>query len=167
VLLKIGLRLGRQSTTHIVVVLKYKTRPRFGRNDPGDSRLQRTNNLLSLLFKTSLAGRFGRRTFPVAWFRKCRVELDQNPLSSSRHDDGELVADPIWKWPSSPDRYLDTPLRLELSANPNVRLVDAASAPALAATLLACPSNPPGERGWSGQSSSVSPGAIAQCARRW
>jgi hypothetical protein len=50
--------------------------------------------------------------------------------------DGELVADPVWRWPSSPDRYLDTALRLEFSANPNVRLVDAASAPALAATLL-------------------------------
>ena len=49
---------------------------------------------------------------------------------------GELMEDPVWRWSSAPDRYLDTALRLELASNPEVRLVDAGSAPALAATLL-------------------------------
>jgi hypothetical protein len=50
--------------------------------------------------------------------------------------DGELVEDPVWRWSSAPDRYLDTALRLELTSRPDVRLVDAADAPALAVTLL-------------------------------
>ncbi len=50
---------------------------------------------------------------------------------------GELSEDPVWVWSSAPDRYLDTALRLELAASPVWRLVDAASAPVLAATLLA------------------------------
>jgi uncharacterized lipoprotein YmbA len=51
--------------------------------------------------------------------------------------DGELVEDPVWRWSSSPDRYLDTALRLELTSRADIQLVDAASAPALAVTLLA------------------------------
>jgi hypothetical protein len=50
--------------------------------------------------------------------------------------DGELVEDSVWRWSSAPDRYLDTALRLELTSRPDVRLVDAADAPALAVTLL-------------------------------
>ena len=50
--------------------------------------------------------------------------------------DGELTEDPVWHWSSAPDRYLDTALRLELGASPNVRLVDVASAPVMVATLL-------------------------------
>ena len=50
--------------------------------------------------------------------------------------DGELTEDPVWHWSSAPDRYLDTALRLELAASPNVRLVDVASAPVMVATLL-------------------------------
>jgi hypothetical protein len=69
------------------------------------------------LLETQARGHIGRRV------------LYQQP-------DGELVEDPVWRWPTAPDRYLDTALRLELASNPNVRLVDAASAPALAATLL-------------------------------
>ena len=49
---------------------------------------------------------------------------------------GELTEDHVWRWSSPPDRYLDTALRLELASNPEVRLVDAGIAPALAATLL-------------------------------
>jgi hypothetical protein len=51
--------------------------------------------------------------------------------------DGELTEDAVWRWSSAPDRYLDTALRLELTSSPEVRLVDAADAPALAVTLLA------------------------------
>ena len=50
--------------------------------------------------------------------------------------DGELTEDAVWHWSSAPDRYLDTALRLELAASPNVRLVDVASAPVMVATLL-------------------------------
>jgi len=50
---------------------------------------------------------------------------------------GELTEDSTWRWSSSPDRYLDTALRLELSSSPALRLVDAPSAPALAANLVA------------------------------
>ena len=49
---------------------------------------------------------------------------------------GELTEDPVWRWSSAPDRYLDTALRLELAANPEVRLVDSGAAVTLAATLL-------------------------------
>ena len=49
---------------------------------------------------------------------------------------GELTEDPTWRWSSAPDRYLDTALRLELASSPGLRLVDAASAPALATPLL-------------------------------
>jgi hypothetical protein len=49
---------------------------------------------------------------------------------------GELTEDPVWRWSSAPDRYLDTAIRLELASHPRLRLVDAASAPVLAATLL-------------------------------
>jgi len=51
--------------------------------------------------------------------------------------DGELVEDPVWRWSSTPDRYLETALRLELTSRGDVQLVDAASAPTLAVTLLA------------------------------
>jgi hypothetical protein len=54
-----------------------------------------------------------------------------------RQPDGELTEDAVWQWTSAPDRYLDTVLRLELTSNPTFRLVDTASAPALATTLLA------------------------------
>jgi len=53
-----------------------------------------------------------------------------------RQTNGELAEDPIWHWSSSPDRYLDTALRLEVASNSSVRLVDASNAPMLAATLL-------------------------------
>jgi hypothetical protein len=50
--------------------------------------------------------------------------------------DGELVEDTVWRWSCPPERYLDTALRLEVAASPNMRLVDSGQAPALAATLL-------------------------------
>jgi hypothetical protein len=53
-----------------------------------------------------------------------------------RQAKGELTEDPIWRWTSAPDRYLDTALRLEGASSPDVLLVDSGSAPAVAATLL-------------------------------
>jgi hypothetical protein len=49
---------------------------------------------------------------------------------------GELAEDPVWRWSSAPDQYLDTALRLEIASSPDVRLVDTGRATALAATLL-------------------------------
>ena len=49
---------------------------------------------------------------------------------------GELIEDPVWRWSSARDRYLDTALRLEFAANKDVRLVDSAEAPVLAVTLF-------------------------------
>ena len=54
-----------------------------------------------------------------------------------RQPDGELVEDPVWRWSTSPDRYLDTALRLEVASNPALRLVDAGDVPTLAANVLA------------------------------
>jgi hypothetical protein len=53
-----------------------------------------------------------------------------------QQSNGELTEDGVWLWSSSPDRYLDTALRLEAASNSNVRLVDTGRAPTLAATLL-------------------------------
>jgi ABC-type transport auxiliary lipoprotein component len=53
-----------------------------------------------------------------------------------QQSNGELVEDTVWRWASTPDRYLDAALRAELASNSEVRLVDAGSAPALAATLV-------------------------------
>jgi hypothetical protein len=69
------------------------------------------------LLDTQARGHIGRRV------------LHQQPS-------GELTEDPVWRWSSAPDRYLDTAIRLELASHPVLRLVDAATAPALAATLL-------------------------------
>jgi hypothetical protein len=69
------------------------------------------------LLDTQARGHIGRRL------------LHQQP-------DGELIEDPVWRWSSAPDRYLDTALRLELTSSSVLRLVDVASAPAVAATLL-------------------------------
>ena len=69
------------------------------------------------LLDTQARGHIGRRL------------LHQQPNS-------ELTEDPVWRWSSAPDRYLDLVLRMELSANPAVRLVDSAAATSIAATLL-------------------------------
>jgi hypothetical protein len=69
------------------------------------------------LLDTQARGHIGRRL------------LHQQP-------DGELIEDPVWRWSSAPDRYLDTALRLELTSSRVLRLVDVASAPTVAATLL-------------------------------
>ena len=50
-----------------------------------------------------------------------------------RQPDGELTEDPVWRWSTPPDRYLDTALRLEVASNPKLRLVDAGDVPALGA----------------------------------
>ena len=53
-----------------------------------------------------------------------------------RQPNGELTEDSVWRWSSNPETYLDTALRLEVTSDPDLRLVDADRAPALAATLF-------------------------------
>jgi hypothetical protein len=50
---------------------------------------------------------------------------------------GELAEDPVWRWSSAPDRYLDTALRLELESRPDLRVVDSGTALTVAVTLVA------------------------------
>jgi hypothetical protein len=69
------------------------------------------------LLDTEARGHIGRRV------------LHQQP-------DGELTEDPVWRWSSAPDRYLDTALRLEAASNPDIRLVEVGDASVLAPTLL-------------------------------
>ena len=51
--------------------------------------------------------------------------------------DGEVTEDPVWLWTSTPDRYLDSALRLAIASSPDIRLVDASGATMLAVTVLA------------------------------
>ncbi|HET7890051.1 MAG TPA: hypothetical protein VFL34_00905 [Candidatus Sulfotelmatobacter sp.] len=69
------------------------------------------------LLDTEARGHIGRRV------------LHQQPK-------GELTADPVWRWSTSPERYLDTALQLEVASKSNVLLVDNGHASELAATLL-------------------------------
>jgi hypothetical protein len=50
--------------------------------------------------------------------------------------DGELFEDPVWRWANAPHLYLDSAIRMELSSNPRVRLVDGPEAAAMSVTLL-------------------------------
>ena len=50
---------------------------------------------------------------------------------------GELAEDPIWRWSSAPDRYLDSAIRRALASSVDLRLLDAGNVPSLAVTLIA------------------------------
>jgi hypothetical protein len=50
--------------------------------------------------------------------------------------DGEVAEDPVWLWTATPDRYLDSALRLAIASNPDIRLVDVRGGPSLAVTLV-------------------------------
>ncbi len=86
--------------------------------EPQNQGTSAANAVPIRLLDTQARGHIGRRV------------LHQQP-------DGELTEDPMWRWASAPDRYLDTALRLELSSSAALRLVDVAGAPTLATTLLA------------------------------
>ena len=85
--------------------------------EPQNQGTSATNAVPIRLLDTQARSHIGRRV------------LHQQP-------DGELTEDPMWRWSSAPDRYLDTALRLELSSNAALRLVDVAGAATLATTLL-------------------------------
>lgn len=65
---------------------------------------------------------------------QARGHIDRHLLR--QQPNGELTEDTVWRWSSTPDRYLDTALHLEAASSPDLRLVDTGTAPALAATLL-------------------------------
>jgi hypothetical protein len=50
--------------------------------------------------------------------------------------DGEVTEDPVWLWTATPDRYLDSALRLAIASNPDIRLVDVRGGRSLAVTLV-------------------------------
>ena len=87
-------------------------------NRDGSASPPSTNAAQIRLLETQARGHIGRRLL-------------------HQQADGELVEDAIWRWSSAPDRYLDTALRLELTTRSDVRLVDVATAPSVAVTLLA------------------------------
>ena len=66
---------------------------------------------------------------------QARAHIGRKLLHQSH--DGELVEDPIWRWSSTPDRYLDSALRVALTSSADVRLVDTSNAPTVAVTLTA------------------------------
>ena len=69
------------------------------------------------LLDTDSRGHIGRRV------------LHQQP-------NGELTADTIWRWSTSPEHYLDTALRLEAASSPDVLSVESDRASTLAPMLL-------------------------------
>jgi hypothetical protein len=69
------------------------------------------------LLETQARGDIGRRV------------LHQQP-------NGELTTDSVWRWSASPERYLDTALRLQVASSPDVLSVDTGNAPTLGGILL-------------------------------
>ena len=57
-----------------------------------------------------------RRPHPAARYASARAH---RPTVLYQQPSGELTEDPVWRWSSAPDRYLDTALRLELASSPN------------------------------------------------
>jgi len=79
---------------------------------------------------------------------------------------GELTEDATWLWSSSPERYLDAALRLELASSPELRLVDAASAQRSPPRCSSGTSSLPEVHGSSARSNSSSRGPIASSTPR-
>jgi hypothetical protein len=65
---------------------------------------------------------------------QARGHIGRKLLHQEGH--GELTEDPIWRWSTAPERYLDTALRLEGASSPDVLFVETGDASTLAATLL-------------------------------
>jgi hypothetical protein len=120
----VGCQLRRPNTTPSRMIEPQLLEPQLP--DPATPVTKAPNAKPVRLLDTQARGHIGRHV------------LHQQP-------NGELTEDPVWRWSSAPDRYLDTALRLEVAASPHVRLVDTGRAPALAATLLVWDLESPGE----------------------
>ena len=113
-----GSRLPAQAAGHDTEPHARATTSRAAAAEPASRETKVPNAAPIRLLDTQARGHIGRRL------------LYQQPS-------GELTEDVTWRWSSAPDRYLDTALRHALASNPGLRLVDAASAAALATNLLA------------------------------
>jgi hypothetical protein len=92
--------------------------PQTGGLPQGDAPVSKAPTVTPIrLMDTESRGHIGR---PV---------LHQEP-------NGELTEDPVWRWSSAPDQYLDTALRLGIESSPDMRLVDSGHVATLAATLV-------------------------------
>ena len=111
----VGCQLRRPTTTPIRMIEPQLLEPPLA--EPAKLVPKAPSVIPVRLLDTQARGHIGRRV------------LHQQP-------DGELTEDPIWRWSSAPDRYLDTALRLEAASNPALRLVDVGDASVLAPTLL-------------------------------
>lgn len=111
----VGCRLRRPATTPNRMIEPQVLDPQLP--EPANQVAKTPNAAAVRLLETQARGHIGRRV------------LHQQP-------DGEVTEDPVWRWSSAPDRYLDTALHMEVESSPDLRLVDAGRAPALAATLL-------------------------------
>ena len=111
----VACRLRRPETTPSRMIEPQVLEPQLP--EPANQVTKAPNAADVRLLDTQARGHIGRRL------------LHQQP-------DGELTEDPVWRWSSAPDRYLDTAMRMEVASSPDIRLVDAGRAPALAATLL-------------------------------
>ena len=111
----VGCQLHRPATTPIRMIEPQLLEPQLA--EPAKLVPKAPNAIPMRLLDTEARGHIGRRL------------LHQQP-------DGELTEDPVWRWSSAPDRYLDTALRLEAASNPDIRLVEVGDASVLAPTLL-------------------------------
>ena len=101
----VGCQLHRPATTPIRMIEPQLLEPQLA--EPAKLVPKAPNGISMRLLDTEARGHIGRRV------------LHQQP-------DGELTEDPVWRWSSAPDRYLDTALRL----------VEVGDASVLAPTLL-------------------------------
>ena len=111
----VGCRLRRPETTPSRMIEPQLLEPQL--LEPASQVTKAPNATPIRLLDTQSRAHIGRRL------------LHQQP-------DGELTEDPVWRWSSAPDRYLDTALHFEVASSRDMRLVDTGSAPALGATLL-------------------------------
>jgi hypothetical protein len=115
ILIGVGCQLKRPDTMTTRMLEPQLLEPQLPNPAPPQASLASARPIR--LLETQARGHIGRRV------------LHQQPS-------GELTEDPVWRWSSPPDRYLDTAIRLELASHPGLRLVDSANAGVLAATLL-------------------------------
>ena len=111
----VGCQLRRPNTPPIRIIDPQLLEPPLP--DPAKPGAKSTKANSVRLLDTHASGHIGRRLL-------------------HRQPNGQLTEDSVWRWSSNPETYLDTTLRLEVTSDPDLRLVDADRAPVLAATLL-------------------------------
>ena len=111
----VGCQLQRPATTPIRMIEPQLLEPQLA--EPASLVPKAPNAIPMRLLDAEARGHIGRRVL-------------------HQQSDGELTEDPVWRWSSAPDRYLDTALRLEAASNPNIRLVEVGDVSVLAPTLL-------------------------------